>query len=152
MSAYAYNVLYDLVNFYMPRIISILFSRFDLFKLFDVIRTYIGSSFLKRKKRKNRRDWLSDFHVTWQDAGTCKVGGRYLWMFSSEVVRVVRSLPLRVICLIARFQILVFVCWKQVLPSCVKPGHLPEFLVHPDYLSDSLTTHDVDVEGKEHPS
>ena len=88
--------------------------------------------------------------MTWQEGS--KVGGRYLWMFSSEVVRVVRSLPLRVICLIARFQILVFVCWKQVLHSCVKPGHLPEFFVHPDYLSDSLTTHDVDVEGKEHLS
>ena len=38
------------------------------------------------------------------DAGS-KVGGMYLWMFSSEVVRVVLNLnlPLRVICLTARF-------------------------------------------------
>jgi hypothetical protein len=43
--------------------------------------------------RKNRRNWLSDFMCTCQDAGS-RVGGRYLWMFSSEVVRV---LPLRVI-------------------------------------------------------
>ena len=62
--------------------------------MLDVMQS---SSFLERKKESNRRIWLNDFNVTWQDAGS-KVGGMYLWMFSSEVVRVVLNLtlPLRV--------------------------------------------------------